>query len=90
MEASGAGGFEPWEEPKTRALAAACFHQVPKVNRSAWNFSMLPRDRANTMDMEKCLLSFMLMLGLFWAHFGLILDAGSQPWGALEAEGRPL
>ena len=35
VEASGAGGFEPWAEPKIRALAAACFHRVPKVNQSA-------------------------------------------------------
>ena len=47
MEASGAGGFEPWEEPKIRALAAACFHRVAKVNQSAWNFSMLPLSGPN-------------------------------------------
>ena len=46
MEASGAGGFEPWGEPKIRALAAACFHRVPRVNQSALNFSMLPRGGA--------------------------------------------
>ena len=32
--------------PKTRALAAACFHRVTKANQSVWNFSMLPRGRA--------------------------------------------
>ena len=52
MEASGAGGFEPWAGPKIRALAAAWFHRVTKVNQSAWNFSMLPR-WGRTMDMEK-------------------------------------
>ena len=52
MEASGAGGFEPWEEPKIRALAAAWFHRVSKVNQSAWNFSMLPLNGPKTMDME--------------------------------------
>ena len=53
MEASGAGGFEPWEEPKIRALAAAWFHRVSKVNQSAWNFSMLPRNGPKTMHMER-------------------------------------
>ena len=53
VEASGAGGFEPWEEPKTRALAATCFHRVTKVNQFALNFSMLPRGGARTMNMER-------------------------------------
>ena len=52
MEASGAGGFEPWEEPKIRALAAAWFHRVSKVNQSAWNFSMLPQ-WGITMNVER-------------------------------------
>ena len=26
---------------------------------------------------------------LFWVYFGLILDPWGQPWGPLEAEGRP-
>ena len=33
---------------------------------------------------------FGFILKLFWAYFGLILDPWGQPWGPLEAEGRPL
>ena len=50
VDAPGAGGFGPWDEPKTRALAAACFHQVTKVNQSALNFSMHPRKRAKNHE----------------------------------------
>ena len=36
------------------------------------------------------LLIFRVIFGLFSAYFVLILDPWGQPWGPLEAEGRPL